>query len=371
MRHTPQDKPFPFLILTDLGKDFRGGQRQVLYLARHLKEHSELPLFLAAPGNSPLAKKARDLGIFVHGLPSRLEYNPLTLFSFLRLLKSFPRERQCIIQTNDSRSASLGAMARKNRTGRVALVHARRVSYPLKPGWSTRKYARAEAVVAVSGDIRQGLIQSGLEPSKVRVIHSGVDPALYSPRQGSSGDTLVLGVLGALTLQKGHHVLLHGLRDLADWAEKHGPLPDWRVEIAGDGPLRSDLKRLVGDLCLRDRVTFLGYQESRDILPRWDCLVVPSVNGEGSSGVIKEAWATELPVVASDLPGNLELVEPDISGLVFKNRDHRALAAILARLLTDRDLGQALVKGGRARLEQFTVKVMAQAWVELFQELSG
>jgi glycosyltransferase involved in cell wall biosynthesis len=104
-----------------------------------------------------------------------------------------------------------------------------------------------------------------------------------------------------------------------------------------------------------------GWKESREELPGADILVVASVHGEGSSAAIKEAWACGLPVAASDLPSNLELVEPGVSGVAFASGDPGALAWTLARLLTHPPLRDELAEGGRTRLARFTDAAMAEA----------
>jgi glycosyltransferase involved in cell wall biosynthesis len=80
-----------------------------------------------------------------------------------------------------------------------------------------------------------------------------------------------------------------------------------------------DLIRLARELGLEDRIEFCGYVRSAEILPKLDMVVVPSIDGEGSNAVIKEAWAAGVPVLVSDLPSNTELVTHGEDGLVFSS----------------------------------------------------
>ncbi|NJB67316.1 glycosyltransferase involved in cell wall biosynthesis [Desulfobaculum xiamenense] len=358
------------ILHLDLGRELRGGQRQVLYLCRHLAASREYRPVIAAPGDSPLMACAREEGIETVPLPSRFEWHPATIL-FLRTL--ILRERIDCLHTHCARSASLGAVLKRLCGGRPLLVHSRRVSYPLGRGWSRRKYAMGDAVVGVSAEIAATLRECGLDADKVSVIHSGIDPARYvMHRPPLAGLSLRIGMVGALSAQKGHAVLIDALSILT----RDGSLPAWDAEIVGDGALRAELEAKVRQEGLAERVLFSGYRESREVLPGFDILAVPSIDGEGSSGVIKEGWASCVPVVTSDLPSNLELVQPGYSGLSFANGDGAELARVLTDMLHDIAAGgtrlcNALVEGGRARLEYFTDMAMARAYMALYAYLRG
>lgn len=350
------------VLLLDLGREWRGGQRQVLYLARRLAVANGYAVTVAVPRGAPLGLRAREEGLAVLELPGGREWN---LASMMVLARALRGRGVRVIHTQCARSASLGALL-KRLMPKLKLVHSRRVSYALGAGWSRKKYQLADKVAAVSGEIAQVLMACGVGAEKVRVIHSGIDMARYPRKQAGAGDApLVLGMVGALTPQKGHEVYLRALAGLSSMAD----VPAWRARVVGDGPLLDDLRVLAGELGLAGRVAFDGYVDSAEAMPGFDILAVPSVDGEGSSGVIKEGWAVGLPVIASDLPSNLELVEHGANGWVFFNRDSAALALSLARLMRDPALRAELVRGGDARVSQFTDAAMAAAYMELYAAL--
>ena len=213
------------------------------------------------------------------------------------------------------------------------------------------------------------LEQGGVAADKLCVIHSGIDPTRYPLCDRADAVVpKVIGFVGALTSQKGCAVLLDALALLAKEA-----LPAWKALLVGDGPLRAGLERQAASLGLMDggaeRVRFLGFRESREVMPGMDVLAVPSVDGEGSSGVIKEAWVTGLPVVVSDLPSNLELVQPDDSGLCVPVGDAATLADALSRLLSDAPLRRRLRTGGAKRVQSFTDTAMAERYVALYRDM--
>jgi glycosyltransferase involved in cell wall biosynthesis len=350
------------ILLLDLGNEFRGGQRQVLHLMRRLDDPPRRRVGLAAPVGSPIARAALEEGLPVHPLPGHLDYDPRNLMALKRILSAGPFQ---ILHSNDARAASLGAMARLF-TPELKLVHTRRVSYPLKKGWSAWKYHAADAVVAVSREIAELMAYSGLPPGRIKVIHSGLDPQAYPRKETGSGrEEIVFGLVGAFTPQKGVHVFLDAL------ARVRRSRPDLKFLglIVGDGPLAGQLEDYAVSLGLDDVVAFPGWVESGEVLPEMDVLAVPSLHGEGSSAAIKEAWAAGLPVVCSDLPSNLELVEPGESGLAFRSGEASELAGKLIALAEDPELRRSLVRGGDERLGEFSVERMAEHYRRFYESL--
>ncbi|MDY7001077.1 MAG: glycosyltransferase family 4 protein [Thermodesulfobacteriota bacterium] len=351
------------ILLLDLGSAMRGGQRQVFYLARRLGADPEFNPVLAAPAGSPLVASARSEGIKTHPLPSRWDWDPRNLSSLFGMVK---KERIHLVHTHDARSASLGAAVKCLCAG-VGLLHTRRVSYPLRNGWGRKKYRLADKIAAVSQEIADVLTDCGIDPAKIVVIHSGIDASRYEAgTRTQAREEIVFGLIGALSPQKGHAVFLSALALLRQEA---GAL-SWKALIIGEGPLEAELQARTKELGLSDLVEFTGYRESREALLDLDVLAVPSVDGEGSNAVIKEGWAARIPVVASDLASNLELVEPEVSGLVFPNRDAAALKDALSRLARDVSLRQKIIQGGAERVGLFTEEITAEAYMRLYRTFS-
>ena len=351
------------ILLLDLGREMRGGQWQVYYLARALGAAEGFEPIIAAPAQAPLLKHAAELeGVRVLPLPGGREWDPRNLHAIRKLVH---REGVRILHSHCAKSAALAAMCKKLWGDKVVVVHSRRVSYPLKTGWRGSKYLRAEAVVGVSQEISNVLVASGMPAVKVHTIHSGIDCARYTRKRNRGDGRMVIGMVGAFTAQKGHEVLIRAMAEL----QSMDGLPPWEVRLIGAGELFNTVAALAGQLGVDSRLAMLGWQDSREFLPDFDILAVPSVDGEGSSGTIKEGWCTGLPVITSDLPSNLELVQDGVNGLVFPNRDHEALARCLHRVMTDRALAQTLVDAGHGSATEFSDTRMAQAYMALYGTL--
>jgi glycosyltransferase involved in cell wall biosynthesis len=150
--------------------------------------------------------------------------------------------------------------------------------------------------------------------------------------------------------------------------------------IVGDGPERVALEREVMRLGLGDVVTLVGRTNQEELLGLYQratlfvlpCVVVAGGDRDGIPNVLMEAMAVELPVVASAISGIPELIETGHDGLLAPERDVRALAGALERILGDSALRRRLGENGRATvLRKFDAAANAGPLAELFAQSSA
>jgi glycosyltransferase involved in cell wall biosynthesis len=230
---------------------------------------------------------------------------------------------------------------------------------------SVENYKQANAIVAVSAEIAQTLAAAGVDLQKIRVIHSGIDLRLYNQKKCENRAFLRFVIIGALTKQKGHEVLIRAASLLRNESKS---LP-FEVIAAGQGELMTKLKKLANELEVGNIIHFVGWRDSRDLLPQCDILISSSNDGEGSNATIKEGWATGLPVIASDLASNLELVRDMENGATFSTGNPESLAKTMLALAVDPVLRKRLAKEGGLSVSNFTVERMALSYIKLYQEL--
>ncbi len=341
----------------DLGPEMRGGQKQVLYLLDYFSSDPEIISYLGFLEGSPL-EEAKPAEVRAIALPSRLE---LDFRNWIKLLFFLRQEGIDLVHTHEPRAASLAAGLRILRALPSRLLHTRRVSYPLRNRWSRAKYARGDCVTCVSREIYEILLREGLDKGQLEIVPSAIDVASYITSERQSAECLYLGIIGALTPQKGHSFLFRALCGLSDM--------HFYLYVAGKGPLFSELVNEVRDLGLQDRVEFCGYVPSRELLPGLDMLIVPSMDGEGSSAVIKESWASGVPVLVSDLPSNTELVRHGYNGMVFSRQNPQSLTDQLREVVRDRELGDRLVLNAEHEVRDYDIPVMARAYKEIYKKL--
>jgi len=236
--------------------------------------------------------------------------------------------------------------------------------------------------IAVSRDLENWLItRVGVARSKVAQIYNGVDYERFIPESGkplallpegwrSLDELLVVGTVGRLTPVKDQQLLLRAV----DFLRKRNPALGARLRlvIVGDGPLRDELDRLSQELGVQELVWMAGDREDVPALLRLlDIFVLPSL-GEGISNTILEAMASGLPVVATSVGGNLELVEEGFNGSLFPVGDVQGLSGALVSLAQD-DADRAR-QGANARLrvcERFDWDRTVDAYMDVYDELLG
>ncbi len=350
-------------------RSMRGGEVQTLGLMREL-EAQGCRTSLVARDQSPLLQRARAEGYSVIALKAN---GDLDLLAAIRLRRWIKASGAKIVHAHTAHALPLALMALMGLSPRPRLVVSRRVSFPLRSPVSRWKYRRADAVVAVSEEVRRGLMAQGIDGKTIHTIHSGVDLSLFRDpssreearaRFGIPGNVLAVGTVGALVHHKGHEVLLAALSGLKLEA---GPL---ELCLAGEGPLRRRFEAQAAELGVSLRL--LGYVRVTSALyPALDLLVLPSLSGEGSPGVIKEAAAAGVPVIATDVGGTGEILRHGREALIVPPGDVGALRSALERLLGEPGLRHALAEAARLRVEGFTIAQMAQAHVVLYRKLVG
>jgi teichuronic acid biosynthesis glycosyltransferase TuaC len=190
----------------------------------------------------------------------------------------------------------------------------------------------AAAVIAVSADLKAGLVQLGAPPDKVTVLRNGVDLAGFAAVPGRDALRAELGLRGPTLLSVGH-LIDRKRNDLTIAALPS--LPGHTLLLIGDGPDLVALRALAARLGVSDRVTFLGRRPHAE-LPRWytaaDLLVLAS-SREGWANVLLEAMACGTPVLATPAWGSREAVSAPAAGLVLDEATPAAIAAGVRRLL--------------------------------------
>jgi glycosyltransferase involved in cell wall biosynthesis len=218
----------------------------------------------------------------------------------------------------------------------------------------------AAAVVANSGGLR-ALARRFDSKVDIEIIPNGVDVQKYPVPRREWVSPRILSV-GRVVHQKGLDLALKALADLQAL--------DWSWRIAGDGPQMPALKHTAISRNIANRVTFLGWQAGEQLRKEYadsNLFLFPSRH-EGMPNAVLEAMASGLPVVASNIAGNEELVVNGKTGILFPAEDAGALEAALRDLLADGDRRFKMGAAGRKRVEEeYSWQRAAQAYLELLE----
>ena len=358
----------PLILHLNSERGFRGGEIQTLGLAKRLPALGFGPLVLALEGG-PLYSKALAEKVRAAAWSPRGEMDLIAAFSLRRLIK---REGVAIVHAHTAHALTLALLARGRSKWPPVVAH-RRVSFPLKGRLSLAKYRRADAVIAVAAAIKNVLQDSGLDPAKLHVVHSGVDldrfknlPPKAEARAalGIEQDRFVAGVVGALVPHKGHGTFLDAFNRLAITR------PDALALFAGDGPLKAAIEKEAFSRGLGAR--FAGQLDDPVVAyAAMDIFVLPSSSGEGSPGVVKEAAAAMVPVVATAVSGTGEILRDGEEALLVKPKDAKAMAAAMERLASDASLRESLAERARLRVNNFSMDATTEATARIYRSLLG
>ncbi len=356
----------------DSERGFRGGERQLLYLAAHLRDQGH-DNTVVCRRDSPLDRAARQQEFRVITLPFWGECDPLSVWRLIAAVRS--SRHAPILHAHTGHTAMLASMA--GRLGAHPWVVHRRVDFPLRSSLSRRwKYDGAWSIIAVSDNIKRVLKSDGVDESNVRVVpdclpvtdeearSAGLpDGPLRPPENGArSGARRTLaerfgvpaggvwiGNLAALVPHKDQTTLLRSVpRVLRE-------IPDARFFLIGDGPLAEELRALALELGVADSVTFTGFDPNPKAWLHSLDLYIQSSWGEGMGSVLLEVMACRLPIVATTAGGIPEVVEDGRSALLVEPRSPQALARAIVDSHKEPAAARRRAQAALSDLERFSL----------------
>lgn len=229
--------------------------------------------------------------------------------------------------------------------------------------------AMTDRIVAVSKDAAEVALEvEKIPPSKVEVVWNGIDlnRFCYFEKETGSDALEAIHVARLDYPSKDQRTLLRAVRLVVDEE------PGFVLHLVGDGPDAEHLKELCSRLDLDRNVVFHGFRNDVASLLRKSRLFVLSSETEGLSLVLLEAMACGLPVVATDVGGNREVVKNGSTGLLVPPRSPAILADAMLRLLRNRHEAREMGAAGRLRVEKyFDIHHTVAKYESLYESLTG
>ncbi len=357
--------------------DRSGAEKQFTLLATGLPRDQFDVQVVALTRGGPYAEDLERHEIPLTVLGKRWKFDPFCLWKLSRLIK---RWKPDVIHTWLFAANSYGRMVAGGRRRPPVIVSERCVD-TWKSGWQLTldrwQIARTARLVGNSQSVAEFYRQQQFPAERIRVVPNGIElptPAntlITTERDrrraelcGLPSEAKVLGYVGRLARQKRvidliwMMVLLENVRD------------DTYLVLVGDGPEREWLERFARDLDIESRVLFLGHrQDIPAILPLMDAFCLAS-DFEGMSNSVMEAMAVGLPVLASDIPANRELVVEGQTGYLIPVGDRAAYARAALSLFERPDMAERLGAAGRHRMAtEFSVPQMIAAYAKIYEEV--
>jgi len=305
------------------------------------------------------------------------------------LVREFEAFRPHVVHTHESKDGALARLA-AIRCGVPVIIrqyhgfiygagYFRREASRMTPvylGVERLLNRRTDAVINLSEGLnRQAVEEYRLaDPKKMVVINDAFDLSELSPDLRDVGlrrawgvpeDARVFVMVGIFGRPKNH---AGGIRAFAEFARRH-PAPEPHLVLAGSGPLEGELRRIVSELGLGERVHFLGHRSDVPaVLAACDVFVMSSTS-EGTPGALIEALAAGLPVACTDVGGVTDVTRGETRAALAPPWDDAALCAAMERAVFGRP-GLDVRAIGREIREEYGVEVVAAKMMELYERLT-
>ncbi len=235
-------------------------------------------------------------------------------------------------------------------------------------------------ILAVSEGTKKDLINGGVSPDKILYIPIGIDVEHFEPFKPEKKNNLrktmnfeandiIITFIGSITKEKGIHTFFQVATKLIQ-TRKDLSL---HFLIVGSGPLINYLRGKIKSVNLEERVTVVGYTDKvRDFLGISDIVIFPSNHQEGLSIALLESLSMGLPVVASDIGGNRELIEDGKNGILIHSGSLREYLKAVEMILNDSAKRREI--GDRARrfiISRFNINKKRIGFMRLFNLYEG
>lgn len=349
-----------------------GTERLVIEIVRRLQANSVESTICCLDEPGAWADEAAGLGVAVVALRRRPGFRPGLARAIARLAA---QHRVDVLHCHHYSSFVYGQLAALLRPStRVVFTEHGRLSDA--PPSRKRRVVNPmlgrlpNAIFAVSHDLRQHMIAEGFPAARVTVLHNGIDlgpPVAENARRASRTalglpiDSFVVGAVARLDPVKDLVTLVEAFGSV------HALVTGARLVIVGDGPEREALRSAVRRFGIPDAVLMTGYREDvRALLPGFDVFVNCSIH-EGISLTILEAMAATVPLVATSVGGNSEVVDRS-TGLLVPARSPTALASALTALAADVDQRRQMGAAARLRVEShFSLQRMVAGYLATYR----
>lgn len=354
--------------------DRSGAEKQLTLLATRLPRDEFDVHVVALTRGGPYAEVLRQAGVPVTVLGKRFKFDPRTLWQLRRLIQ---RLNPDILHTWLF-TANAYARLVTGDAPRPKVIVSERCVDSWKAGWQLwldrKQIPRTARLVGNSQGVAEFYREQGFPAERIAVIPNAIDVPEREPIDRAAGlaefdvpaDANVVGSIGRLARQKRMDDLIWAAETLRQIC------PRLYFLLVGDGPERERLLQFARDIHCEPRMRFLGHRgDAARLLRLMDVFWLAS-GFEGMSNSLMEAMAAGLPVIASDIPANRELVIHNVNGYLVPVGDRVAYIQYADRLFQDSDLRHRLGEAGRERIRrEFSIERMAAAYARLYREIAA
>lgn len=351
----------PKILHISTPKSWRGGEQQLAYLYEELVEKGIEQYILCRKGGE-MAIRGKAKGWNIIECSKQTAIDPL----FARKVKSVCKQNNIdIIHTHDSHAHSFAVMSATLFGNKTPIVVSRRVDFAIsKSSFKKYNHKNVKRILCVSNAIKALTAPDIKNKSVLKTVHSGIDLSRFPndkkdcnklrTKYGIPKEVAIVGNVAAIAPHKDYYTFLNTVEELV----KRGVVAQFL--IIGSGPLEEEVKAYCKEKDLNGNVIFTGFRSDiPEILPELDIFLITSET-EGLGTSVIDAFACNVPVVATKAGGIPELVKHDKSGLLAEVKDFKELANQVERILKGKVDLLALKKGQNEIIKDFTKSTTAE-----------
>jgi len=350
-----------------------GAQIHLLRLVAVLKERFDLEIISLGPCSDKLIEQMKERVKITYFNMSSIKETGNFLISFIKLVVYLKKVRPNIVHTYLNTANVFGLLAARV-AGITKIVTSRRDMGQFRTGRIAAlesflsRHVASEVFCVCNAVAEATHFNEKISRIKIKELLNGVDIHLYKSKNiNGKRDKLTFTMIAAMDREeKGHRDLLAAINLMSCSRSKI------RFLFVGEGPLHSALESEARSLDIESLVHFMG--EQSDVVPlleQSDVLVVPS-HSEGLSNAILEAMAMGIPIIATAVDGNLEVVVHNKTGCLVQARNPEALAEMLCNYVDNPHLIKQHGTNARERVEKgFSLEIMRKSYFEAYEEVLG
>lgn len=351
-----------------------GLERTVVRLATAQKESGHLVSVATVFRNGPLTDALQHSKIPVHCLEKRMGFD----LSSVRKLRKISKNNINIVHTHNpvphyyATLATLGIDVKRISTRHDMGVHLKRKRMEDLYRLALKK---THAVVLVCEAAKERFINESIVPKELAsVVYNGIEPTKAPDRQGFEDQQVrhklglpatgpLIGSVGRLNPVKNYETLINAFSLFSRSS------PDASLVIVGDGPERQNLQKLIQTLGLEHQAKLLGERNDIDeLLAQFSIFALTSKTEGFSVALVEAAWAG-LPIVATDVGGNREIIDDGKSGFLVSVGDTSAVANKLQFLLSNKDFHTNASRLIRSKAENnWSLESMANHYYAIYRQ---
>lgn len=301
--------------------------------------------------------------------------HPATVATIARLARWMKGNEVRLVHSQDFYTNLLAVVAAKLAgvkviVSRLDLAHWHGPRRRLALAWATRIADRVQ--VNAEAVARQLRSEERLDPSRIELVRNGIDLARFDERRRRPLDAPlpvpdgadVVAVIANLHPIKGQEDVV---RAVATLATRH---PGLHLILVGEGERRAPIERTAASLGVSDRVHLLGHRADVPAILARCRMLVSSSYAEGLSNSVIEGMASGLPVIATSVGGNPELIDGKSRGILVPPRSPSRIADSIEGLLRDGDRARSLGRRARSFVEDnLEIGIMARSFDRLYESV--